>query len=154
MVVSRRPTEALILADGDTVVAHVTVRGPPVSQPRPRARMLPRNRVVVFNPAAREKNSFQRGMREALTDLGVMTFPLFPEGARLHLKATFVVSNLRKDVDNMLKFVLDVLEGVLYRNDATVFSIQAQKASPADVGVTFEYTKIEVENLVPFLDEI
>jgi Holliday junction resolvase RusA-like endonuclease len=42
--------------------------------------------------------------------------------------------NVSKDVDNLLKFVLDALQTVLYSNDKFIFDIHARKERVYHVG--------------------
>ena len=120
------PPEAVIVGHGDNLSVEITIPGIPVAQPRPRGRLV-NGRIIVFNPASRELNAFRRSVRECLGGLSVGMFPMFDIAVSLEVKAIFFVSNMRKDVDNMLKFVLDALQGVVYPDDRIIVTIQAKK---------------------------
>jgi Holliday junction resolvase RusA-like endonuclease len=65
-------------------------------------------------------------VRTALEDvgLGFGDFPCFV-GKKLKFKVSFYMMNVLKDVDNLLKFILDA---VLYSNNKFIFDIHARKA--------------------------
>ena len=120
------PPEAVIVGNGNDLMVEITIPGIPVAQPRPRGRLVS-GRIVVFNPATREMTTFRRSIRQCLVELAVAVFPMFDIAVSLEVKAIFFVSNMRKDVDNMLKFVLDALQGVLYPDDRIIVTIEAKK---------------------------
>ena len=90
-------------------------------------------------------------LKDAMHSVGVVNFPFFSSNDRPQVTVVvdFYVSNLRKDVDNMLKFVLDVMQTIVYRDDSCVFKVVATKI-PTAVG--FEKTEINIEHVL--LDEI
>ena len=63
-----------------------------------------------------------------LLQFGVNHFP----GRQLRITVTFCVLRMRKDIDNMLKLIMDVLEGPVYGNDANVTFIVASKIQAID----------------------
>jgi Holliday junction resolvase RusA-like endonuclease len=85
-------------------------------------------------------------VRTALEDVGLGTgdFPCFV-GKKLKFEVSFYFMNVSEDVDNLLKFVLDALEMVLYSNDKFIFDIHACKARVYHMGD--EETIIELKAL-------
>jgi Holliday junction resolvase RusA-like endonuclease len=55
------------------------------------------------------------------------------------------LSNNAKDIDNLLKFVMDALESVLYDNDACIMSANETKMI---VPIGAQYTTFVLEELV------
>ena len=72
-------------------------------------------------------NRFRQSIRSTLDDVGIHSYPMFSSGTPLEVKVIFHVSNMRKDVDNLLKFVLDAMQGLVYVDDATIVHISATK---------------------------
>ena len=112
--------------------------GPPV-QERARMRVLPPSgscttpRHVMYDPSSTPKRQLKAAVRAALEAVGVTTIPLFNEPSdRLMLKVRFGMTNvLQKDTSNMLKFIEDAFEGVLYHNDRVLVAIMAVKVQSA-----------------------
>ena len=80
----------------------------------------------MYDPHARLKRNYRAALTVAINALGVQQLPLFAE-QRVKVTVDFYVTNLRKDVDNMLKFTLDILQGIAFSNDCNVFSVVANK---------------------------
>ena len=118
-------TEAIVVVVDDKPIINLTVVGVPEAQARMRARRV-RNRVIMFDPSAPSKRKCQKSIADALSEVGVATQPIFVR-EKVALNIVFHVTNIRKDVDNMLKYILDVLQGVVYHNDAAVFKVTAAK---------------------------
>lgn len=149
-----------------------SVAGAPPIQQRPRITYRGRESVIMYDPTAAQKTIFKNNLREALQGY---TFPYFTEAeimasAGVKLIITFFVKHryddyhvangnrvLRadycripsnKDVDNMLKFVMDALAGVIYHNDFVVVEAVAKKSFVApDSEYADGYTNISVEKL-------
>ena len=143
-----RVVDPMLISDGVTAQVSLTIEGTPVSQPRTRLRRMS-SRVLVFDPASQAKRSTRSAVLSSLRQLGAVQFPLFPEQATVCVNATFHVSNMQKDIDNMLKFVLDVLQGPIFANDSAVLRVAVEKVEATST----EYTAIEIANW-PVLDEI
>jgi Holliday junction resolvase RusA-like endonuclease len=118
----------------------IVVEGEP--QVQERARMSHLGHTHMYDPSSRLKNRFRIAVVKSLQGLTFLQYPLFHVR---HLKVTvaFYVSNMTKDVDNLLKFVLDALQMVVYTDDRCVYQIEASKWHSPDHG----YTKISVEVL-------
>ena len=112
--------------DGDTTL-YLTILGVPESQPRPRIRRLVNNRVVVYDPSSPKKRACRNAISNALAEIGVSTTPVFATNLSLKVTVHFHVSNRKKDIDNMLKFVLDAMQHVVYGNDDTIHYVEVLK---------------------------
>lgn len=141
--------DALIIAktEDDTDLLMLQVVGECVPQPRIRGRTIPRqgNRTIYYDPAQKKRSAWSEAVRSALLEVGVTDFPIFPgyhRTLKLKVTVTFHVNNLLKDVDNMLKFVLDGMQGTVYSNDRDVFIVVTEKKA---LTTAFEYADIEVE---------
>jgi Holliday junction resolvase RusA-like endonuclease len=132
----------------DTAVVILTVVGECVPQPRPRAKSITQGqstRILVWDPAKAKRVAWATAVKSALVEVGVTDFPIFPNHIRtLQLKATvtFYVNNFAKDLDNMLKFVIDGMQAILYENDRVVFKIVSEKKATTR---GFEYAELAVE---------
>ena len=141
--------EAMGVADsrGSSIEIHIV--GKPPSQPRTQATKVG-SRIFVYNPAARTKRIYSQKIREELhaADLVVkkqpaqpaLTVPWAPFLGPISAMFLFGVKNMNKDLDNMLKFILDVLEDAgVYQNDRLVQKIIAEKIQSDN-----EYTSISL----------
>jgi Holliday junction resolvase RusA-like endonuclease len=136
--------DVMVVETNTATIVSLTILGEPLIQPRMRCYKNPvTGRPVVFDPARDEKLAFKRIVREALGAVGATTFPLFDDGVKLKVTATFHVVDMRKDIDNLLKFLLDALASVVYNNDNAIDFVVAKK-----VATNVEYTKFMVENIV------
>jgi Holliday junction resolvase RusA-like endonuclease len=136
--------DAIIVSNNTITTASLCVLGPPISQGRIKChRNAVSGRLVVFDPTHDEKFAFKRVVRTALVGVGA-TLPLFDNGVKLKVTATFYVADVRKDVDNLLKFLLDSLESVIYNNDKMIYTVVATKITTNN---NFERTEFMVENI-------
>lgn len=146
------PTPFITLADVDAVIVgenrptlYFTIRGSPPAQERARVRAMPGGRFRIYDPSARNKRALKRAIRAAMTDLGVSEFPFFGQHPRLKVTATFGLSNMAKDVDNLFKFLLDGAENVLYGNDRFVCDMHGIKIREL---ISNQYTRFEIQEIV------
>ncbi|WP_416861587.1 RusA family crossover junction endodeoxyribonuclease [Helicobacter ganmani] len=51
----------------------------------------------------------------------------FFKGEQLEVALTFSVKNMRRDLDNMLKPVLDALQGIVFKNDCQIMRLTCIK---------------------------
>ena len=102
------------------------VKGEPQSLKRHRT-----GKYGTYNPSAEKQKQFASSFDyegEPLTDYLSMEMIFVFERPKSHAK----LSNppkypKRKDIDNLIKFVLDALNGKLYEDDCQVVSIKATK---------------------------
>jgi Holliday junction resolvase RusA-like endonuclease len=101
-------------------------------------------RPVLYDPSQAMKRAYRTACARALMEVGITYFPFFPR-RNLHLKVLFFIHNQAKDLDNLLKFVMDALEKVVFGNDrviweATIKTVAVEKSD--------EFTRIEIQELI------
>jgi Holliday junction resolvase RusA-like endonuclease len=131
----------------------VSVGEPPV-QERPRVVWRGRRTPTIYDPSARKKADYARALKHAMTEIGSTWFPAFDKdilkGTKgLTLTVEFYLHrNLGdycfahgqkilkedcddypkgKDIDNMVKFIMDALHLVIYDNDTVITKILTAK---------------------------
>ncbi len=112
------------------------------------------SRFRTYNPSVKYQQSFQDALEKLISasDIGSMDYPIFdeteylvmtlifrmkrpknhfvnnrPGPGRLKANAPSQLSSIRSDVDNLTKFVLDSMNGVMYEDDRQITSIHATK---------------------------
>lgn len=107
---------------------------PPTAQQRPRV-----NRFVTYDPSKKDKVEFLKTVFYQLpkiplsTALGLtITFYFSRPKSHFNRKGVLLPSSpilhtKKPDIDNLIKFVLDALNGHLYVDDSQVVSISATK---------------------------
>ena len=107
-------------------------------EPSPQLVLRPAiNRMGVpflYDPSGREKTVLRRYIQHGIQrDLGFRPsdFPLFKpfshgEVMKLTINVCFYISH-DKDVDNMCKLLFDVLQGIIYENDRSIWELKAKK---------------------------
>ena len=87
-----------------------------------------RRQPVVYDPKKQAKISLRASVRNAFKELECnITFPVF-QMSRLQMCVSFyLVNSTSRDIDNMVKFLQDALEGVVFDNDKYVYEIHASK---------------------------
>jgi Holliday junction resolvase RusA-like endonuclease len=126
--------------DDDTPLIDVEVPGKPVCQQRAR---FARGRV--YDPSCKEKANFNKRFWEVHAESGGGAPPVFEVPLRITLTCTFPrlqkhfarTGELRDDaptyftntpdVDNLAKFVMDALNGTLYKDDRQVVDLHVVK---------------------------
>ena len=105
------------------------VRGEPRVQERHRINMRVPGHPTIWDPSGPLKSSFRNAVTRALIELGTdgRAFPLYAPGDAINITIVFATSNMAKDLDNLLKFVFDALQGVVYGNDRRILSVRAEK---------------------------
>ena len=116
--------EALMMSNHhDKAPAQVTIEVQGEPRVQERARLSRIGGVTrIYDPSATLKSKFQRAVRNAFTDLGIHSFPLF-EAQPIKITIVFAITNMAKDIDNLLKFVMDALQTVVYVNDRMVVKV-------------------------------
>ena len=129
--------------DQFTHSAAFTIFGEPVAQNGWSIRWRGLRVPIIFDPLARHKRALRQAIRDALTDVvdlhdgNVLIAP----SQALRLVVTFHLGRYlgSKDLDNMAKFLLDSLEGVLYANDTFIVELMLVKKESlvpsTDVGI-------------------
>ena len=115
-----------------------------VHRPPPNSRLRP----YLYDPSSRKKIVYATIVRTPMEDYGLNT-PYFAADEPISLFVTFVLPRRRqdltsdgdttvltpdaqvfprnKDVDNMLKFLMDSLQGIVYKNDVTITNVIVTK---------------------------
>ena len=138
--------DAMIVTTGPETTVSLSVVGAPVAQPRIRFRRILRAfRVIPYDPAHHKKRLFRTEVFNAFAGVGAMLFPLFGDASKLKVTVTFHVFDVRKDIDNLLKFFLGALQGVIFKNDAMIFEVVAKKIR---VTKNTQFTAFEVANIL------
>jgi Holliday junction resolvase RusA-like endonuclease len=134
------------LIDNNQIILHIDIRDEPLVAERPRFRyLLPSRCLYCCNPCQANKHAIRAALRQALEECGILKFPFFVN-KELEVVVTFYVENRRKDVDNLLKFVSDTLQMVVYRNDCCIFDVQAKKKAVQFVKEESATIEIEVNH--------
>jgi Holliday junction resolvase RusA-like endonuclease len=126
---------------------YIDIQAPPMVQQRPRVRFLPLIRTpLIYDPSQRQKRAYRVAVMQALAQLGVAHFPIFPHhrDLKLRISAIFFVQNINKDLDNLLKFVFDALQGAIYLNDRVIWEVTAKKVQVANQD---QFTQLEIEQV-------
>ena len=153
-----------------------TVHGAPPVQQRPKMVWKLRKSPVYYDPSAMLKVQWRGLLKKELVGCGVNVFPFFnnetPESSKgISLDITFFLMRRRadycmkkgvrvlkdrhqlypgfKDTDNMVKFVMDALHIVMYRDDKCVVRVTASKqfVDESDIAEG-AYTKIRISKVV------
>ena len=103
------------------------------AQERPRIVWKGRAFPRFYDPSAKAKTLWSQALKKALDEIDMgSTLPLFGGDGQnnpIQVHLTFIWPHPdKKDLDNMVKFVLDAYEGVLYPNDKKIYEITAKKA--------------------------
>lgn len=87
-----------------------------------------RRQPVVYDPKKQAKNALREAVRCAFKELDDhINFPVF-QTTRVQMSVSFyLVNSGGRDIDNMVKFLQDAIEGVVFDNDKFVYEIHADK---------------------------
>jgi Holliday junction resolvase RusA-like endonuclease len=96
--------------------------------------------AYLYDPSSADKIRYTAVVKAALAELGVSgNLPYFATGGPLVLQVKFNCPRpvhaiqafpCRKDLDNMVKFLMDACHVVLYQNDTVVVELVAKKVFP------------------------
>jgi Holliday junction resolvase RusA-like endonuclease len=123
------------------------------AQERPRMVWKKTRFPRFYDPSAKAKTVWRKALKKALdeVDLGSV-LPLFgPEGQQQHIQVdlTFFWPHPdQKDLDDMIKFVLDAYEGLLCGNDKKVYEITAKKACATSSWMAAKFTMVQDTHIV------
>jgi Holliday junction resolvase RusA-like endonuclease len=101
---------------------------------------------LIYDPSQQLKRAYQGTVIQSLAQLGLRTFPLFPyqRYLKLGMSVVFYVHNINTDIDNLLKFVLDALQGAIYANDRVIWEVTAKKVQVANDN---QFTQLVIEQV-------
>jgi Holliday junction resolvase RusA-like endonuclease len=150
-------TGIAVVEDGSNLSLSFVVAGAPQVQQRPKMSPKKGKRVpTYYDPSSLKKKDWKKDLKKALVNYGVSSFPFFKEknthnmqSNGLHLEVVFYIRRRQldyrskmgtkilkdeyqkypgtKDIDNMLKFVMDAYHDVLFDNDNCVVQVSASK---------------------------
>lgn len=150
MSLANHQVDVMQFEDAHSSSIGIHIAGRPPTQPRPRG-VTRGGRTIFYNPAARAKHIYCTKIKEELRANGLLPAPAqVPNPGPLFIGpvsvvVTFGVANMNKDLDNMVKFILDVLEVAgIYGNDRFVRRIVAEKVQSAT-----EFTNLSVSAVLP-----
>ena len=157
----------------NTRVFSVTVVGKTPSQSRTRInfrrKSFSKSKPIFYNPSRRAKNEWSLALKNILAEYNISS-PIFSSNPytdhplhlevqiylpipktdldkQQHIKPKHHLWPNTKDIDNMLKFIMDAMQDFVYKNDACICSINCKKQF-ADVGdvasIKEPYTSITV----------
>ena len=133
-----------------------TMNGPIMVQARPKITYHGRNKPVYYDPSHNDKILWKTALITAISSQQrSICIPIFPidkynnKGFELHLqffekrpkldfdkhgvlKDKHHMFPYQRDVDNMVKFIMDSMNGVLYNDDSSVVKIVSEKIYLSD----------------------
>jgi Holliday junction resolvase RusA-like endonuclease len=124
---------------------YLRMYGESTAQPRPCARRNIHGRIIVYNPSIRFRDAGQVLINAALADIGLRDRPVFTTGRSIRVTCYYFVGDMRKDINNLLKFTMDLLIGPVLADDRFVCEVRGFKSQEPDDG-DFR-TDVEVEYL-------
>ena len=98
-----------------------------------------RGQAFLYDPCSRQKSQYREALLAAFQDLQLVTIPSFLRATPLRLVVNFVCSRpitanqlfpTKKDVDNMVKFIMDAFQNVLYFDDKVIVTVNSRKTFP------------------------
>jgi Holliday junction resolvase RusA-like endonuclease len=159
-----------VLSPTERLLSFVVLGDPPTQQrhrmafrraPATNMRMMPH----IYDPSARAKIHYAAMVRAAMYSYG-LTRPYFTEEEPLTLEVVFVLPRRRqdlvrrwgrtsltstaqtfprrKDIDNMLKFLMDALQGELYHDDVTITKVILSKMFAENPGAGRGWTEVQI----------
>ena len=121
---------------------------PPTAQQRPRV-----NRFVTYDPSKKDKLDFLKSVmtqipKAPLTSPLLLRIDFYFKRPKSHFTSKGELSRFaprehtkKPDIDNLIKFVLDALNGHLYVDDAQVISLAARKLYAENNGIEIRVTE-------------
>jgi Holliday junction resolvase RusA-like endonuclease len=104
-----------------------TIRGSPIAQNGWKLAWRSRRQPILYDSLQKQKLHLRVNIRNALIELRQGEFPIFPNWD-IRVELTFNLHNVTgKDVDNMMKYIFDAMQEVLYRNDSSIMVAVVQK---------------------------
>ena len=124
-------------------IVTVHVEGAPVAQPRPRVRVAGR-RPHAYVPASHGVHAWRKLCASRVRQVAPVRGWPIPKPEAVSVALTFTRESpkrkrphwtVKPDLDNMVKSVLDALNGVVYEDDSQVVKCTSVKRYGTDVGV-------------------
>ena len=121
--------EAIIAMDSNGVHngCSIDIIGTARAQQRPRTRWMPTvQRSVTYDPASAVKKHWMKISKEAVMEQ-TRTIPIFGDTTKIEMVIVCSITNESKDIDNLLKFIMDGLQSIIYRDDKMVYKATVEK---------------------------
>ena len=109
------------------------IMGTPQAQARGRSRILPGGRIIVYDPMKKTRDKLTLAMKESLEAAMVEqlsthdNLPFFEDGNKVTMNCCFYIKDMRKDLDNLLKFLMDAMKDAIYVDDKWLFQAVLDK---------------------------
>ena len=121
-----RVEDVMVLTAGGFSTIDLTILGEPIAQNGWKLRFRNCSRPFLYDPLRSQKMKLRNSVKAEMVELGEPV-PFF-KGTRLQVS---IISHFhtatRKDLDNLSKFLLDAMEGVLYDDDKWIFHLVVKK---------------------------
>ena len=146
------------------------VKGSPAVQSRNIIAWKGRARPILFDPSSSSKLLYRDAVREQMKAVGLPAENYFKDTTAIRMKVKFVLPRRRKDVilrpspphlaatalsfprgkdvDNLLKFVMDALEQTLYANDTNIVRVGVEKCYATDLMDKVGWTELHFWKVV------
>lgn len=114
------------------------IHGIPIPQNRPRFNPLGK-RVTVFDSQKKEKEQYQWQLRSqfrnepflmpiSLSIVYFMPIPKNTSGIRKKEMIANIIRHIKKpDIDNLAKFTLDCMNGIVFKDDSQIYDLSVEK---------------------------
>ncbi len=113
--------------------------------------------AYLYDPSPADKTRYRAAVKAALAELGLSgNLPYVAADGPLLLQVKFVCPRpahaiqafpRRKDLDNMVKFLMDACHEVLYQNDTVVVKLAAEKAFPPVGSNVAAWTEVHISTI-------
>jgi Holliday junction resolvase RusA-like endonuclease len=146
------------------------VKGSPAVQSRNIIAWKGRARPILFDPSSSNKLNYRHAVRQEMKAVGLPAENFFSDTTAIRMKVKFVLPRRRKDVilrpspphlaanalsfprgkdvDNLLKFVMDALEQTLYANDTNIVRVGVEKCYATDLMDKVGWTELHFWKVV------
>ena len=146
------------------------VKGMPTVQDRTGVSWKTQTRARVYDPSSKNKSNFAKAVKLEMGAVGVTVLPYFTDSTALLLKAKFVLPRPKneldrrktppelavgamsfprgKDLDNLVKFAMDALQGILYANNTNIICAEIQKCYACDILEGVGWTELDFAKVV------
>lgn len=135
----------------------IDLYGDPVPQKRPRFRRTEKY-VQTYDPQSQEKEQYRWQLRsqfrnKPLTvplEMDVIFYMPIPKATSFVRKKLMIANTMhhmkRPDIDNLMKYILDCMNGIVFQDDAQIWSIRAQKIYAESPGTLIKINPSTYEN--------
>jgi Holliday junction resolvase RusA-like endonuclease len=96
-----------------------------------------RRTPVIYDSSSKQKKALHKAVKEEMEEIGISSIPYFNLGEPLALELTFLFQSKasknpqpfpkKKDLDNMVKYFMDAMNGLLYHDDTVIVCLVAKK---------------------------